>query len=164
MVADCVTVGGIVLDKSNSETNLISSCPIPESLVLSCTEIPFVDVRASTHPFFQTALQKEFPSVSFFEIKIGTRSSHTAVVDRAFIVPSQAAAFVDADRAITQSNKETLTSLLELAEESHCSAVIACVNRSSGLFGEIVRSYLTVGFELINFVSLPGYVLLSQEL
>jgi hypothetical protein len=74
-------------------------------------------------------------------------------------------AFIDGTQPVTPSNKESLTTLLDICAESGCEQFIVCVEKKSiQEMQPIIQSYLSVGFQLNSTMVVPGYVLLSTEL
>lgn len=123
---------------------------------------------AVEEPFFQVALGQAFDSVSCYEIRAPDEESCLPVTDRAFLAPTfeDGYAFVEATRPVNQLNKESLTTLLELAEEANCSKIVALVDKNTEFKSNIIGSYLSIGFSLIMKPTLPmpDYVLLAKEI
>jgi len=71
-------------------------------------------------------------------------------VDCGFIVPSSSALYIEGARPITRLTKESLTSVLEFADESGCNCVFACIRKDNNMFDEILRSYCEVGFASVT--------------
>jgi hypothetical protein len=113
-----------------------------------------------------TALLQDSYTISFFEIL--PEAGSVPVTDRAYIMPTFELgwAFIDACRPVTQYNKESLTTLFELAEEASCCIAVACVNRENPDFQTILKSYLQLGFSFVSRadIVMDGFVLLAMEL
>jgi len=119
--------------------------------------------------FFKVAFQKQpaFNSIAFFEIEPNaTNKVTTSTVTRhAFIAANEGMAFIDGNQPVTPSNKESLTTLLDIVVESGCERFIVCVEKKTiQEMQPIVQSYMMVGFQLDSSMVVPGYVLLSMEL
>jgi len=134
--------------------------------------------------FFQSALdlKEEFGSLRFLELTPVPNSSmmsnfesdcrqqqtspflHEIIADRSFLAPHKELAFIEATRAVTQNNKESLATLFDHAENADCKQFIACVDKSNPSLNDIIRSFMGVGFSRTNAVNLPGYALLVKEL
>jgi len=127
--------------------------------------------------FFQTALdlKEEFGPLRFLELApVGNMYEsdcrqmspflHEIIADRSFLAPHKELAFIEATRAVTQNNKESLATLFDHAENADCTQFIACVDRANPAMNDIIPSFMGVGFSRTNTVSLPGYTLLVKEL
>jgi len=116
-------------------------------------------------PFFRAAFEvQELEQLMLFEILTPSETKSSIVTDRAFIAPKEMFAFIEADRVVNQENKESLSALMDLADESSCSTLVACVPRDNAHVKSILQSYMSLGFSLSNFVSLSGFLLLVREL
>lgn len=73
--------------------------------------------------------------------------------------------FFEASRPVTPFNKESLTTLFELAEEASCCIAVACVNRQNPDCQNIIKSYLSLGFSFVSRadITMDGYALLALE-
>jgi len=88
-------------------------------------------------------------SVLFYEVSPSNNNGSAPVSNRAFVVASDSStAYVDANRPVWVINKESLTSLLEFADNAGCSSLCACVKKDVPMFAEIVRTYLANGFAM----------------
>jgi len=102
------------------------------------------------HPFYNLAASlpnNNNNNTSIQCYSVGCNSC-TPAVERAFVL--SASAYVDAVRPVTALNKESLTRVLEFADECGCGSVFACVKKSNALFQEIVRSFSDAGFSAIS--------------
>jgi len=101
------------------------------------------------HPFFHLAasLSDNNNIANIQCYSVGCNSCSPAV-ERAFVLSSSA--YVEAVRPVTLLNKESLTRVLEFADERGCGCVFACVTKSNSLFQEIVRSFYDAGFCAIS--------------
>jgi len=149
--------GAVSIPKDSSSVSSAStSVDVSSSLFQSNSQLSYRLLNATEitgSAFFKIGLDMTRHSMVFFyQVKPveGTAASRIPVTDRAFVIPSKQVAYLEAVRPVSHSNKETLTSLLELAEESTCECVYACVNKENALFRDVVRSYLAVGFSMVT--------------
>jgi len=86
-------------------------------------------------------------SVVFYEVSAAGNNGPAPVSNHVFIVDS--AAYVEASRPVWVINKESLTSLLEFADNNGCTALYAFVKKDAPMHAEIIRSYGAVGFAIV---------------
>lgn len=98
--------------------------------------------------FFQLGLElKEDNTVFFYELKPHEHApARLPVADRVFVVPNDSVLFLEASRPITQFNKESLTTVLDLADDAGCTSVQACIAKDAIGLKDIMRSYIACGF------------------
>jgi len=115
-------------------------------------------IDTSKHQFFNAgvALRKDGQLVFFYDV-VHTNNSETLVTDRAFMAPNKCVLYLEASRPISQLNKESLSSLLEMADDGGCTQVIALVRKDSNRLRDVICSYAACGFSL-----LPGPVFNSD--
>lgn len=119
--------------------------------------------------FLQFAMQKKNSyTISFFDISpYGQDAASKVVTERAYVMPTFELgwAFFEATRTATQYNKESLTTLFELAEEAACCIAVACVNRQNPDCQSIIKSYLSLGFSFVSRadITMDGYTMLALE-
>jgi len=152
-----------VLVEGSTETENISN--LGDEVCIQQLHLPLVEASS----FFKIPLDRGWENVSFLTVGSSCVESTTPVASRAFVAPGYVeggAAFIEANRAVSQANKETLTKLMELADEANCSTLIACVEKNHPSLSQIVSSYLFLGFAPISSatLSVPNYVLLWREL
>mmetsp|Transcript_6870 Transcript_6870/g.9505 ORF Transcript_6870/g.9505 Transcript_6870/m.9505 type:complete len:171 (-) Transcript_6870:526-1038(-) len=125
-------------------------------------------------PFFHSALEFQMESgqtnLKFFELQSAEGAAamsfqgKSLVADKCFVAAEDSIAFMEASCPVTQNNKESLSTLFDLADESGCSIFVACVQRDRADFKDIVKTYLMLGFQMTQNWKLPNYVLLGKEL
>jgi len=106
----------------------------------------FVDFAASKHD--------ETESVVFFSISppsSGTSPSEQldSISNRLFVVQADSQAYMEVSHPVDKNNKESLTTILDLADDNNCFAVVACVSKSNAAHHEVIGSLLAVGFSLV---------------
>jgi hypothetical protein len=105
----------------------------------------FVDFAASKHD--------ETESVVFFSINPPSSGAQSEQLDsisnRLFVVQADSQAYMEVSHPVDKNNKESLTTILDLADENNCFAVVACVNKSLADHHEVIGSLLAVGFSLV---------------
>jgi len=106
----------------------------------------FMDYAASKH--------EETESVLCFSVAQPSSGGESEqllkpITSRLFVVQADSQAFMEVSNPVDQDNKETLATILDLADENNCFAVVACVNKSSADHHEVVGSLLAVGFTLV---------------
>jgi len=117
--------------------------------------------------FFKRALKKQpaFDKIEFFHIEPNRANKYTSstVTSKAFIAVNECISFIEAITPVIQTNKESLSTLLDLVDDYGCEKMYACVDKENAQCKTIVHSYLSVGFHLTNDVVFPGYIMLLQE-
>jgi len=95
-------------------------------------------------------LKGEDKSVFFYEIKSAEGAAPTRVpaCDGAFVVTDESTLYIEGCRPITQFNKESLTTMLDLADDAGCGSVRACICKDAVDLKDIVRSYGACGFSV----------------
>lgn len=107
-----------------------------------------VNASAVDGSFFQVGveMQEECP-VFFFEVKPAEGAPNVLpVTDRAFVVPEQSVLFLEGSRPVGGWNKNSLTAILDLADDAGCASVQACVAKDAVGLKDIMRSYVACGF------------------
>jgi len=97
-------------------------------------------------------------TVFFYELNYadGVSDVRRPVADRGFVVPEKCMLFFEASRPVAHLNKDSLTSLLDVADEAGCTSVRACVSKDALFMRDVMRSYAACGFavcgELGDFI------------
>jgi hypothetical protein len=91
-------------------------------------------------------------------------SADLPIADQLCVVPSSEMAFMEATRPVTPNNKESLSNLLDFASDKGCATVLACVDKSNPIVKNLVASYLTVGFSMVNNLCSGDYIMLGMQL
>ena len=87
------------------------------------------------------------------------------MADKAFFSAVEEQAFFEATRCVTNGNKEALATMFELAVEAECTYAFACIERSREQAPQMIRSFISVGFTLLQDHSImPGFYLLAYQL
>lgn len=137
---------------------------------LSCREIPVHPSVDSSFFKFAVENQKALARISLFEILPANAGASLPITDRAILAPqfTQGVAFIEANRPLSTINKESLSTLLDLAAEANCSIVLACVRKDDPKMKEILHSFRSgAGFDLVEpdeFIQMPGYILLGLNI
>lgn len=145
-----------------------SSVPKPRvsTFVHQDSQIKCNIAEPSSHDFFALARlnSSNQNSATFFEVSASGNNAPAPVSNRVFMVNS--VAYIEASRPVWVINKESLTSILEFADNNSCAAVYACVKKDVPMFAEIIRSYNSVGFSLVppSNASADNYVKLAFEI
>lgn len=89
------------------------------------------------------------------------------ITENFFIVPSleDGWVFIEAVKPLTQENKESLIDIMEIGENYNCNKIIALINRNNPLYHQIIRSFLILGFSLVEKPELEmfNYILLIKN-
>ena len=114
--------------------------------------------------FFKQAMikQLELGAVKLLDVFPGEDNS--VVTEHAFLAPAEGSIFLEANKVIDQTNKESLSTLLDWAEESSCNTIFVCVDRKNENAKEIMYSYTCVGFTTATTIKYAGYYVLGREL
>jgi len=149
-----------------------SSCPPAASIPLNEVAfgtLAYQEIRPTSDDenlFYRTLVeqQSEFEQMNFYKIVPKEISPSHLVAERACLASVEGIALIEATKPLMQDNKESLSTLLDLADECGCSTMVGCVDKDKADFTTIVRSYISVGFTPSTFISLPGFMLLVREL
>jgi hypothetical protein len=125
-------------------------------------------ILSEINSFFQIALQKEFDNVYYYKIKLINQNNFDLLItENFFIVPSleDGWVFIEAVKPLTQENKESLIDIMEIGENYNCNKIIALINRNNPLYHQIIRSFLILGFSLVEKPELElfNYILLIKN-
>jgi len=114
---------------------------------------------------FQSAIEtyKDLGNLASYEI-VTPGGDYGTITDRVYIAHDQSTSFIEANKVVTQQNKETVSNLLDFVCERNCEKLVVCVDRTHYSFKTIVASFLAIGFSMAPIYAMPGYVCLAQEL
>jgi len=155
----------VLLRSSSNSTILIedlSSRDIDKSQLVCLPTLSYRVIQLPAYvpenSFLQFALnaQKQHECVSIFEISAPSiDADQTPVSDCAVLIKSNGSAFLELNGVVSQQNKDSLSQLLELAEENGCDVVNACINRlkfqnNDRELKAVIASLISVGFSLVT--------------
>jgi len=117
---------------------------------LSCRRLHADGVQPGGFFNVGLGLKDDDKSVYFYEVgpAEGAGPSRVPAFDGVFVVPDESVLYIDGSRPITQHNKESLTTILDLADEAGCAIVRACIGKDAVGLKDIVRSYGACGFSV----------------
>jgi len=145
----------MVCPKNNSGAVSISKIGSPIACVVvapfsnnsSFEVVNASDVNNNGFYAFGTQVAEASPVVFY---KVNSESNdHQAVTKRAFAVPQQSVVYLEAAAAISRENKETLTSLLEQADEAGCTEVRVLFRKDVSVLRDMLGSFAACGFSLM---------------
>jgi len=154
------------LDKSPSHFPIPKQQPEITCETIGCHRINPSQIQS---PFFLCARNNNTQQdLSFYDISQPRGSPHIPITTKLVLNRTDSLAFIEVTKPVNQLNKETLSSLLDFADESQATCLVACVGRHDPHYKEILRSFISIGFLMANAdlnlcIKMPDYFLLVQE-
>lgn len=150
VMSSAVKTGAVSIPKSASPPSSTSSSPT-ESPFASNLSYRLLNSAEVSGRFYTVGTELSAEHVVFFyaiQRAPQFRGGVVPVTERSFVVPDDSAMYFEAPRPVTQLNKETLTSLLDMADDAGCSRVLALVPKDDANLKDVIRSYAACGFSV----------------
>lgn len=166
VMSSAVKTGAVSIPKSTSPSSSTSSSPTESSFAsnLSYRLLNSADVSGA---FYTVGVELSAEHVVFFyAVQRATqyRGSVAPVTERSFVVPDESVMYFEAPRTVDQLNKESLTSLLDMADDAGCSRVLALVPKDAANLKDVIRSYAACGFSISRDSQSGVHVVLQYDI
>lgn len=121
---------------------------------------------------FNTGVDEEKDEISVLDWNTANEQHETVAHWNAFMTHKDLNFFIEAPSMLTPPSKESLVTLLELAEDLGCRNAFICVEKSNPKLSELLRVFMYLGFHLCDPSALQkvvkkevkDYILLGYDL
>lgn len=123
--------------------------------------------EVANNAFFSIGLEMSAEQAIFFYAvqKAARCEVASPITERAFVSPSDGVVYFEAACGVERDSKESLASLLDMADDAGCSRVCALVPKDGGAdVKQIVSSFGACGFAVSRGSQPRGHVLLQFDL